>query len=582
MQGDKAVHKKAKRNSSRFLHFTRNYSIGAKYLFALSISIILFLLATAITFYQFTTAKNDVDDIIDKSQLANDLAQLALYVEQQDSLISNYIIIGNPQYVDEYNELREQLTAVIDRLEPQITDEIHKSLYERVVQNNETINDLFVNQVLDENTDDSKIVTAQIQIGSQKSSIVTLLNRLIDDVNIERNDSVTNVNESMETTTYVLLIINVASIITGLIIMIVISRIISRNLKKIVAITNEMSTGNLAVERMEYDGKDEIGQLANAINTLSDNMRNVIHKVTEASQSVSTSSKGLTSSAREVKVGSEQMVVTMEELATGAETQANSAADLSERMVSFVEYVQDFQQEGLQIAVSSKEVQTLTNDGTNLMKQSITQMDKIDQIVTDAVSKVRGLDEKSEEITSLVEVVRDIADQTNLLALNAAIEAARAGEHGLGFAVVAEEVRKLAEQVTSSVTEITYIVNNIHDETNAVVTSLNEGYEEVKEGISQIERTGESFRMIDHSVSGMVMSISDIVEKLQQFAENSDRMNHLIEDIAAVSEEAAAGVEESVASTEETSSSMDEILRNAEELSSLAEQLKNEILTFRL
>src|SRR5699024_9415626 len=123
-----------------FFKFTRNFSIGTKYLLALSISILLFLIATVFTFFQFTSSKAQVDDIIEKSQLANDMAQLALYVEQQDSLISDYIIIGNPSSVDDFHDVSDRLTDLIDRIEPQLTDEGHIHLFERVIHNNEVIN----------------------------------------------------------------------------------------------------------------------------------------------------------------------------------------------------------------------------------------------------------------------------------------------------------------------------------------------------------------------------------------------------------------------------------------------------------
>src|SRR5699024_1064309 len=155
-----------------------------------------------------------------------------------------------------------------------------------------------------------------------------------------------------------------------------------------------------------------------------------------------------------------------------------------------------------------EQVITLTNEGSELMSQSVTQMGKIDEIVSHSVQRVIGLDEKSEQISHLVDVVKGIADQTNLLSLNAAIEAARAGEHGRGFAVVAEEVGNLAEEVARSVMEITNIVTMIQSETDEVVETLNNGYREVQTGAKQIERTGENFNSIEYFITNMVENVS--------------------------------------------------------------------------
>jgi methyl-accepting chemotaxis protein len=251
-------------------------------------------------------------------------------------------------------------------------------------------------------------------------------------------------------------------------------------------------------------------------------------------------------------------------------------------MESFVSKVIEASDNGDFIQQSSGSVLHMTTEGIEMMDSSTKQMAIIDSIVHEAVGKVEGLDKHAQEISAIVSVIQDIAGQTNLLALNAAIEAARAGEHGKGFAVVADEVRKLAEQSASSVTTITEIVGRIQNESTLVSTSLQSGYKEVEAGTLQIKTTGETFGQISSAVSEMVQRIQIVTENLAVISLNGQEMNGSIEDIAAISEESAAGVEETSASSQEASGAMEELAMSAEDLSSLAEDLNKRIQQFKL
>jgi len=237
---------------------------------------------------------------------------------------------------------------------------------------------------------------------------------------------------------------------------------------------------------------------------------------------------------------------------------------------------------GGHIHQSSVDVLALTEEGNQLMATSNNQMVKIDSIVQNAVVRVKKLDAQAQEISKLVVVIKDIADQTNLLALNAAIEAARAGEHGKGFAVVADEVRKLAEQVAFSVNDITGIVTNIQQDFDVVTSSLEGGYQEVQAGTNQIKATSETFNTISESINEVVESVKLISINLSAVSEDGQKMNSAIQEIAAVAEESAAGVEQTTATTEQTSSSMEEMTGKSEQLSELALKLKGLVSQFKL
>lgn len=572
------------KNQSRlpYLRFINNIPIGMKYLCMFLFSVVLFIGATLIVYTQLSTAKEDVQSIISHSEISSIMTEMALIVEQQDSAISAYSLAGNERHIEEYEKMEAELNDIFTTLEPVFANGEEELTFGSVIMNSENITNLFLNRLVSQRENNEDIVATQLEIDTQKDVLINLISDLIDVYAEEQGGAIVNVNKSMNQSIAFLVVINVVSIVIGFIALVIISRYISNSLKQVVEATKTIAAGDLTGEPLTYEGRDEIGQLSEAVNTLGYNIRDIIRKVNEASHEVTSSSEVLMLSSHEVKEGSEQMVVTMEQLASGAESQANSASNLSEQMEQFVQSVQTSQEDGAAVAKSSQQVITLTNEGSELMSQSVQQMDKIDEIVSHSVQRVIGLDEKSEQISHLVDVVKDIADQTNLLALNAAIEAARAGEHGHGFAVVAEEVGNLAEEVAHSVTEITNIVTMIQNETDDVVKTLNNGYEEVQTGTSQIEQTGESFQSIEYFINAMVKNISDVVNRLEDIATGSKEMNNLIADIAAVSEEAAAGVEQSSAATQQTSSSMDEISVNAEELSRLAEQLNNEINVFKI
>ncbi|MFK7789321.1 MAG: methyl-accepting chemotaxis protein, partial [Phycisphaeraceae bacterium] len=249
-------------------------------------------------------------------------------------------------------------------------------------------------------------------------------------------------------------------------------------------------------QRVEVKRDDEIGQLGNWFNQLVSKMNDVISEVTLASSEVAAASTEIAASA--------------EEIAAGASEQSHQITQVSSAVEEMSASVVEVARKSADAANSANEAGRIATDGGGVVSDTITGMRSINNAVSSSAASVQELGKRGEQIGEVITVINDIADQTNLLALNAAIEAARAGEHGRGFAVVADEVRKLADRTTKATEEIAGSIQAIQDETTVAVDKMNAGTEEVTTGVEKAEQAGEALKQIVASaqdVSAMVQSI---------------------------------------------------------------------------
>lgn len=557
-------------------------TIKTKMLAGFSVVIILIIVLGAVSVTTFTKSSEDMSNIVE-NQLALLVADETINAKNLERLaaVRGYLLTGDEQFKEDFNTYTEEAEKAIKVILESSNSEEMNILIDKTTE----WKDIIFNEVFP--TFDGGSPVKAIEILTEKAvPLANELNAGFENVKIEREAEINRVGQEniadAEKMLLTVLIVTVIIIAGSIVMSIIIARMISNPITKVMDRMKLIAGGDLANEPLEITARDETGQLTVATNEMNKNMQELLNQIQIVSETVSSQSEELTQSSNEVMTGTEQVASTMEEIAAGAESQANNAGDLSEKMGIFTVKIQETSKESTTMHGSSNAVLELTNKGAEMMHSSVEQMTKINEIVNQAIGKVEGLDTHTQQISELVEVIQDIADQTNLLALNAAIEAARAGEHGKGFAVVADEVRKLAEQSSNSVTSITDIVDRIQSESGIVVGSLKDSYQDVIQGAEQITATGATFERIQSAIKLSVEMIEQITKNLAEIAVSNEEMNVSVQEIAAISEESAAGVEETSASTQQTSSAMQQVAASSDDLSKLAEELNDLVRQFKI
>lgn len=346
----------------------------------------------------------------------------------------------------------------------------------------------------------------------------------------------------------------------------------------IVRITDSVkrvAEGDLRVEKIDIQNQDELGELAEGFNIMSENLRQLVRQITGSSSQLASASQQLSAGAEQLAKAASSVAEVIAEVSVGTEKQLSAVTEVSVvvdemnaafgNIISEVKTVTDVSDQ----TSATAERESLEIDNT------MTQMVSIESTTNNAAQLVNHLGERSREIGQIVDTISGIAEQTNLLALNAAIEAARAGDQGRGFAVVADEVRKLAEQSQDAAKQIADLIKQIQLDTDKAVTAMNSGTEEVKVGTKSVNNAGKTFKQIAGLIGNVSERINGSAVLLNQTAMNSEKIvgavlevDRISREIAAQTQSVNAAVEEQTASSEEIASSSTMLMKNAEEMQS--------------
>ncbi len=568
------------------MKWIKNLKIVQKMLLLSAITFVSLLTVGGMGFFQLASMGNKLTDLYEMK--LQPIQTVSLLKTNSQDVQTNLVELMASRDTSHKNELIDDMEAKL-----QMNREIRETYQTTNKEENELISK--VND-LAQNLQESKEKIVTLTLKNQNFDAYEIYEKetgpILNEINqhytklIEINGTeAKNVNEEnkdfIETSSLTMILFIAVALIIFAAISWIISKLIYGPVRKMEYLMQKAKNGDLTVQS-DYDSRDEIGSLSKSFNEMIAQIKSLIMMVRESSDQVAASSEQLMASAEQTNKAAEQIAEASSIMAANGEASVKGTEVVSVSTQQMAIGITNIADSITQVSNHSNVTTEESEKGNVALKKTIDQMGSINETVQSSSGIIKDLGERSSEIEKILAVISGISEQTNLLALNAAIEAARAGEHGKGFAVVADEVRKLAEESRRSAEQITHLIHDIQSSTANAVVSMDKCTTEVQTGLVLINDTGKSFEKILHSAADVSRQSVEVSVAVKQLSSSVEQVALGIFDISMKTEESSSGSQTVAAGAEEQLASMEEITASAHSLAKMAEDLQAMVNTFKV